>query len=27
LSANKRWVVETILRRSTGAEVPVEAQQ
>lgn len=25
LSANKRWVVETILRRVTGAESPVEA--
>lgn len=25
LSANKRWVVEAILRRSTGAEGPVEA--
>ena len=25
LSANKRWVVEAILRRSTGAESPVEA--
>lgn len=25
LSANKRWVVETILRRATGAESPVEA--
>lgn len=25
LSANKRWVVEAILRRATGAETPVEA--
>lgn len=25
LSANKRWMVETILRRATGAETPMEA--
>lgn len=25
LSANKHWVVETILRHATGAESPVEA--
>ena len=25
LSANKRWVVEAILRHATGAERPVEA--
>jgi small subunit ribosomal protein S17 len=25
LSANKRWVVEAILRRAKGAESPVEA--
>lgn len=25
LSANKHWVVETILRRATGAESPMEA--
>jgi len=26
LSARKRWVVEQILRRSTGAEGPVDAE-
>ncbi len=25
LSANKRWMVESILRRATGAETPMEA--
>lgn len=27
LSAHKHWVVEAILRRTTGVETPVEAKQ